>query len=445
MKNTILSVVLLAAVLPHAHAAARYVSEAKYKAKVIRYMPVRMRDGVELGVKITRPDADGRFPVILSYNPYRSVGRSLAPGAFEYVAGAIGGSEASIPGDPRLYPEYFAERGYAMVDFDVRGTGNSAGFSADQYSAAELRDGYDMVEWASAQPWSNGNVGMWGISYGGVDTWQIAAAAPPHLKAVIVRAGTDDVYTDWVYPGGVPRPLYIFGTYGSNIIAQNFAPPDIELVGAKWAAMWEEHLQRNVPWTIGWIKNQVDSKYWRDKSVRPDYSRIKCSVFVIAGWADWYATAELRAFEHLKIPKKALVGPWAHYWPELALPGPRLDGRGEYMRWWDQWLKGVDTGVKNDPPVTVFVRQYKPPESLYIEDNGFWRQENEWPPARAEHRSMFLRGDGRLTRKLNPPIRIAPTCMLTIRRWARWLAFTAWAARSRGDCLSISVPTRLTR
>ena len=146
----------------------------------------------------------------------------------------------------------------------------------------------------------------------------------------------------------------------------------------------------------------MDSKYWRDKSVRPDYYRIKCAVFVIAGWADWYATAELRAFEHLKGPKKALVGPWAHYWPGSAAADPELDGRAEYMRWWDQWLKGVDTGVKTDPPVTVFVRQYKPPESLYLEDNGFWRQENEWPPARTENRSMFLSGDGRLNRQADP-------------------------------------------
>jgi putative CocE/NonD family hydrolase len=384
---------------PSCEAAARYVSEAKYKAKVIKYLPVRMRDGVELGVKITRPDAEGKFPAIVSYNPYRSLSRSVSPAGYEYIGANMGAADAKVPGDPRLYPEYFAERGYAMVEFDVRGTGNSGGFSADQYSKDELQDGYDMVEWIATQPWSNGNVGMWGISYGGVDTWQIAAAAPPHLKAVIVRAGTDDVFTDWTYPGGVPRGLYIYGVYGSNIIAQNFAPPDIELVGAKWADMWEEHLQRNVPWTIGWIQHQLDSPYWRDRSVRPNYDRIKCAVFVIAGWQDWYATAELRAFEHLKGPKKALVGPWAHYWPELALPGPRLDGRSEYMRWWDQWLKGTDTGVMNDPPVTIFVRQYKAPGSLYIEDKGFWRQEKEWPPARTEKRAMYLSAGGGLGRE----------------------------------------------
>jgi putative CocE/NonD family hydrolase len=335
----------------------------------------------------------------MSYYPYRTLSRSVSPGmGFEYVGAAMGASATKAPGDPRQYPEYFAERGYVVVAFDVRGTGNSGGFSPDQYSRDERRDGYDMVEWIAAQPWSNGNVGMWGISYGGVDTFQMAAAAPPHLKAVIVRAGTDDVYTDWVYPGGVARGLYIFGVYGSNITAQNFAPPDVELVGTRWPEIWQKHLEQNVPW-IGWIQRPLDGPYWRDRSVRPDYDRIRCAVYVIAGWQDWYATGELRAFERLKGPKRALVGPWAHYWPEMALPGPRLDARGEYLRWWDHWLKGIDTGMMKEPAVTVFVREYKPPASLYIEDKGFWRHEKEWPPARNESTSMYLKAGGRLGRE----------------------------------------------
>ena len=402
-KNSRLILIILAVVAVVSSGgragAGPYVCEATYKAKVIPYLAVRMRDGVELGVKITRPDAEGKFPAVVSYSPYRTLSRSVSPGGYDYLGAAIGAADASIPGDPRLYPEYFAQRGYVMVEFDIRGTGNSGGFSPEQYAREELRDGYEMIEWAATQPWSNGNVGMWGISYGGVDTWQMAAAAPPHLKAVIVCSGTDDVYTDWAYPGGTPRPLFLFGTYASNIIAQNFAPPDLELVGTRWAELWEERLRHNVPWTVAWIEHQRDSPYWRDRSVRPDYDRIKCAVFVIGGWQDWYATAELRAFEHLKVPRKALVGPWAHYWPELALPGPRLDARGEYLRWWDHWLKGTPTGVMKEPPVTVFVRQYQPPAPLYIEEKGFWRQETEWPPGRGESRRMYLNAGGRLGRE----------------------------------------------
>jgi uncharacterized protein len=115
-----------------------------------------------------------------------------------------------------------------------------------------------MVEWIAAQSWCTGNVGMWGKSYGGVDTWQVAAQHPPHLKAVIVRSGTEDVYGDWTYPGGSPRSFFIFANYPPQMVADNFAPPDAELTGAKWAEIWEEHLQRNIPWSIGFLKHQLD-------------------------------------------------------------------------------------------------------------------------------------------------------------------------------------------
>src|SRR5262249_19059623 len=129
---------------------------------------------------------------------------------------------------------------------------------------------------------------------------------------------------------------------------------------------------------------------------RPEYDRIKCAVFVIEGWNDWYQTAELRAFSHLKVPKRALIGPWAYYWPENAFPGPRIDGRREYLKWFDQFLKGVDTGVLKEPPVTIFVRQYQPPAPMYLEERGFWRHENEWPPARTKERPMYLGPGGSL-------------------------------------------------
>jgi putative CocE/NonD family hydrolase len=367
--------------------AAGPLSEPTYKVKVVADARVRMRDGVELAAKITRPDAEGRFPAIVGYTPYRRLSTiKRAPSEREYSHGPHGSYD-------------FAQRGYAVVDFDVRGTGNSGGSSQEMYADAERRDGYEMVEWVAAQPWCDGNVGMWGISYGGVDTWQVAAQQPPHLKAVIVRSGTEDVYGDWTYPGGVPRSLFIFGVYAPGMTAANFAPPDTDTVGEKWADIWEEHLNKNVPWSIGFLKHQRDDPYWRARSVRPDYDRIKCPVFLIEGWADWYQTAELRAFANLKVPKRVLIGPWAHYWPEDALPGPRIDGRREYLKWFDHWLKGVDTGVNDEPPVTIFVRQYQPPAPTYLEEKGFWRQEADWPPARTEPTPMYLQAEGRLGRE----------------------------------------------
>jgi putative CocE/NonD family hydrolase len=362
--------------------------EAKYKVRVIPNARIPMRDGVELAARITRPDTTTeKFPAILGYTPYRRLGSLKAAPSEREFNHALHGSY------------HFAERGYVVVDYDARGTGNSGGSTQEMYADAERQDGYDMVEWAAAQPWCNGAVGMWGMSYGGVDTWQVAARNPPSLKAVIVRSGTDDVYGDWTYPGGVPRSLYILGHYAPLMAASNFAPPDPDLAGEKWAEIWDEHLNNNIPWSIGFLKHQRDDPYWSARSVRPGYDRIRCPVFVIEGWADWYQTAELRAFAQLDVPKRALIGPWAHYWPENAFPGPRIDGRREYLKWFDHWLKGVDNGVEREPPVTIFVRQYQPPAPMYLEDKGSWRQEREWPLARASSTAFHLRSDGRLSRE----------------------------------------------
>ena len=355
-----------------------------YGVKVLPDVRIRMRDGVELAIRIIRPDADGKFPALMTYSPYRML-TSLKPAS----------SEREYSNSFNA-PHYFAQRGYISVAYDARGTGASGGSNSDMYSDAERQDGYDMVEWIATQPWSNGNVGMWGKSYGAVVAWQVAALAPPHLKAIISRSGTDDVYGDWMYPGGALRSSFIFGGYASMMAASTFAPPDPDSTGEKWAQIWEEHLENNVPWSIGFLQHQTNDAYWRARSVRPDYGRIKCAVFVIGGWADWYQTAELRAFANLKVPKRALIGPWAHYWPEDAFPGPRIDARPEYLKWFDQFLKGTDTGVLSEPPVTIFVNRYQAPEPMYKEQHGFWRQENEWPLTRTRYTPLYLASQGRL-------------------------------------------------
>jgi len=189
------------------------VTPGLYKVRDLPDVRVRMRDGVELAVRIIRPDAEGKFPAVMAYYPYRLL-TQLKPASSEREYSNLFNA-----------PYYLAERGYISVNYDVRGTGASGGSSPDMYSDAERQDGYDMVEWIARQPWSNGNVGMWGLSYGGVDTWQVAALAPPHLKAIIVGDGTEDEYGDWTYPGGVPRPI-VFGGFAAGMAASNFAPPD---------------------------------------------------------------------------------------------------------------------------------------------------------------------------------------------------------------------------
>lgn len=368
---------------PQSHAESHDVP-VRYKIKVLPDVRVRMRDGVELAVRITRPDAEGRFPAVMSYNPYRSLTSLKVSYSDDDYSNSLDA------------PAYLAKRGYISVNYDVRGTGASGGSTTDMYSDAERRDGYDMIEWIATQPWSTGNVGMWGLSYSGVVAWQVAAMAPPHLKAIIVGSGTDDPYQDWMYPGGAPRSFLVFGAFAAAMAALNFAPPDPQTTGEKWSEIWAEHLKDNVPWSIAFLKHQTDGKYWQARSLRPDYNRIKCAVFVISGWADWYPTAMLRAFSNLKVPKRALIGPWGHSWPEDAHPGPRIDARDEYVRWFDQFLKETDTGVLDEPPITIFVKKHRTPTPDYTEEPGFWRYENEWPLARVHTTAMYLASEGRL-------------------------------------------------
>ena len=326
---------------------------------------IPMRDGVTLSVSIDRPKSDRRFPCLLTYMPYRKssgLGREFA---------------------------YFAEYGYAIAVFDVRGTGDSSGYSESPYSEEERQDGYDMVEWCAAQPWCDGNVGMWGISYGAVVSLQIAQLAPPHLKAIIARSGTDDPYTEWTNPGGSPR-IYIYELYAPFMTARNFAPPDPQEWGDQWEQVWRERLERSVPWGITFLENLKDGPFWRARSLRGNFDKVECAVFVVGGWADWYPTPLLNVFCNLQVPKRALIGPWSHQWPHEAVPGPRIDWDHEALRWWDHWLKGIDTGIMNEPPLTIFVREYSKPRSLIHTENGSFRCENEWPIARANNESLLL-------------------------------------------------------
>ena len=131
-----------------------------------------------------------------------------------------------------------------------------------------------------------------------------------------------------------------------------------------------------MPWGLGFISHLTDGPYWRERSLRPDYDRVHCAVFVIGGWADWYPTPLLRAFARLNVPKRAMVGPWSHMWPEVAIPGPRIDGLRECERWFRQFLKCEDSGVLDEPPVALFIREYQKPSVMYIEDKGFFRHED---------------------------------------------------------------------
>jgi putative CocE/NonD family hydrolase len=342
-----------------------------------RNVRIPMRDGVRLAADLFRPDAPGRFPALVEYIPYRKDDMTVARHG------------------PHLY---FAERGYVGVRLDVRGTGASEGVNTDEYPLVEQQDGYDAIEWLAAQPWCDGNVAMFGTSYGGFTALQVALHRPPHLKAIVPMYATDDRYTDDChYLGGLLRMYYDVGFYATRMVAWNALPPAMDGLEADWARIWEMHLESNRPYMLTWLAQQADGPYWRPASVAGQYERIACPVFVIGGWRDGYPNPPLRLFEHLRVPCRVLIGPWDHARPDAATPGPRIDFLHEMRRWLDHWLKGRNTGVMSEPPIAVYMQRYDPPDPRRRLTTGAWRWVSGWPPDPRRERTWFLAEAGALT------------------------------------------------
>ena len=268
---------------------------------------IPVSDGLELSANLwlpqPRPDApDERFPAILEMIPYRKDDWRLAS---DMARG-----------------EWLAARGFALCRLDVRGTGSSPGIALDEYTPRETQDGYDAVEWLAAQPWCNGNVGMWGISYGGFTSIQVAMLRPPHLKAIVPMMATDDRYTDDVHYIGGCVTVSELSQYAVSMVGMNAMPPKAEYRGAAWADEWRERLEKTPVWLFEWLRQQHDGPYWRQGSLAPDYGAIEAAIFSIGGWMDSYVDPVLRMQERCTAPRRSLIGNWVHSLPGRRLPGP---------------------------------------------------------------------------------------------------------------------------
>jgi uncharacterized protein len=338
----------------------RTVSPANYDTEVDFTVRIPTSSGVELGATVTRPRAEGQFPALVWYDPYRA--------AWD---GSVGGMA-----------RYFAERGYVFVNLHVRGSGNSDGVSLDEYMAEETRDGYDAIEWLAAQPWCSGSVGMLGASYSGFTCLQVAALAPPSLKAIAPAYFTDRRYTDDChYKGGCLRGYYDVLTYGLGMVAANGLPPHPKAVGPRWAEIWQRRLEEGEPYLLKWLAHPVEDEYWAQGSVIGRYDQIRCACFLIGGWHDGYVNPPLRTFHALQAPKRLLMGPWSHTYPDRSHCGPRIDIHHELLRWWDHWLKGIENGVEAEPRVLCYVQQFEEPVQDRTEIAGGWFAADELPIA----------------------------------------------------------------
>jgi predicted acyl esterase len=175
----------------------------------------------------------------------------------------------------------------------------------------------------------------------------------------------------------------------------NTAPPDPAVVGPTWREMWLTRLDRDGLWLIEWLRHQRRDAFYKHGSVCEDWSAIQCPVYAVGGWADGYANAVFRLLANLQVPRKGLVGPWAHKYPHFAKPGPRMGFLQECLRWWDHWLKGRDTGIMNEPMLRAWLEDPTPPRSHQEEKPGRWVAEPVWPATQIAHQRWPL-APGRL-------------------------------------------------
>lgn len=323
----------------------RYATFADYEARI------PLRDGVRLAADVLRPSAAGlKFPALVTTSVYT---RQLQRGVV-----ALGQNEAGIS-------EFWVPRGYAHVIVDVRGCNDSEGLY-DLFGAQEQQDLHDIIEWVAAQPWCDGNVGMSGISYMGRTQLFAAEQQPPHLKAIFPYDASCDFYRDACFHGGIATSFTTHWTaFVMNLNMTSGRNPNAEAIKQKLEIMYSH-------------KYPFDGPFYRERSAGPRLDKVKIPAYFGSGW---YMN-EL----HLKgvfdgyngtggIPRRMMVGP--RPWPLRPWAGYHY----EMLRWYDHWLKGMDTRVMEGPPI-----------QLYVQGENRWRSEREWPLARTQWREFYLGG-----------------------------------------------------
>jgi putative CocE/NonD family hydrolase len=349
----------------------RVVEDFPEDVRVIENTWIPMRDGVHLAARLWMPATAEEQPVpaIIEYMPYRK-------------------RDFTRMRDEPLN-QYFAGHGYIGVRLDVRGTGDSEGILRDEYVAQEQDDAEDAIAWLTQQPWCDGNIGMIGLSWSGFNALQVAARQPPGLGAIITMCSTDDRYADDAhYKGGCLLNENL--GWGSALFSLNACPPDPEIAGDGWREQWHQRLANNQPFPALWMQHPHRDDYWKHGSVCEDFSAIDCAVYAVSGWADGYVNAVPRMLEGLDVPRKGLIGPWPHAFPHAAAPGPRIGFFQEAVRWWDYWLKGIDTGIMDEPMLRAWMEDWIPPAPSHDERPGRWVAEEQWPSPRITRRRWYL-------------------------------------------------------
>ncbi len=380
--------------------------EGQYRVIRERNVMVPMRDGTRLATDVFRPDAPGRFPALVNRGPY---------GKDDYVA------------SPDHSVWFFPTHGYVVLSQDCRARFQSEG---DYYNPLfqEVTDGYDTVEWAARQPWCNGRVGATGQSYLGATQYTLATnnPLPPHLQAMAPVSASSDFHQSWVYHTGgamewgwmVPYAIHkgrntLERLGRADLLAQldeyvlepgNFGRP----LKDEWFRHlplrdWIERLQETAPYFREYFEQELDGPYWWRLNLLRHLAGIKIPLFHVSSWYDIFLEGALNAYAAItdrggsdlaRRNQKLLVGPWAHIRPYTRAtsgdtgdidfgPAARIELHDHLRRWFDYWLKDLDTGIMAEPPVYLFVM-----------GENRWRHENEWPLARTHYTRYYLHSGG---------------------------------------------------
>ncbi|WP_331371697.1 CocE/NonD family hydrolase [Sinorhizobium chiapasense] len=337
---------------------------------------ITLTDGTRLAARVWMPEGTEQNPVpaVLEYLPYRK-------------------RDGTCARDESTYP-VFAAAGIAGVRVDIRGSGESDGVIDGEYTPRELSDGCEIIEWIASQPWSNGKVGMMGISWGGFNCLQVAALKPPALKAVISIASTVDRYNDDIhYKNGCHLSAQL--SWAATMLAYQSRSPDPELVGERWKEMWLERLENEPFFLEEWLEHQRRDDFWRHGSICEDFEGFPIPALVIAGWADGYRNTPIKAVEGLGGKAKALIGPWVHKYPHFAWPKPRADFHSEAIRWWNRWLRDEKNDAEQLPQMRAYILDGPRPALRRNEDPGRWIAKDVWTAP--EMCEFAIAGDGSLT------------------------------------------------
>ena len=320
-----------------------------YDVEILRDVRIPTADPVvTLAADLFLPAGAGPVPLLLTLLPYLK--------------------DASAGLETWQANRWFAARGYACLLVDFRGIGGSDGHTRPPFDPDECQDALGAIDWAVQQPWCNGNVGMWGMSYGAVTTMRTAARRPAHLKAIMPIMGMLDPERDFVHPGGFRGGTLSLGMWALSTHLSNLLPPLRPDPTGAAHARWQHRLRTTEPWIVDLFRHGPSHPVWRTRTI--DAAAIDVPAFCVAGWRDFFCQPMIDTYQAISAPKRLLIGPWMHVPPHVSL-FEAVDLPALALPWWDRWLRS-DTERRDvtHEPVQVFLQGPRPR----------WVELPAWPP-----------------------------------------------------------------